>query len=228
VEAEAEPTETVLEETEAVEAEPMEAAADEVEEAVIEEAVVARAEPEEAVLEETTMETYDWLSSVDLDKVKKYPSLYCRQETKKSWPIQTTGRARKHRKKKFHSVILKKERRPKSVSIKWNQATSSRGQRQVKLHKLNDREREERREQLKMHASQLWQDSVFKPRPGRVGSRDDREKRFKELYNYMLAKLKVANTPPAIIARVLSTLVAKRFQTIRFLVPNFFPIGGVT
>ena len=84
VEAEAEPTETVLEETEAVEAEAMEEAADEVEEAVIEEAVVARAEPEGTVLEETTMETYDRLSSVDLDKVKKYPSLYCRQEIKKS------------------------------------------------------------------------------------------------------------------------------------------------
>ena len=48
--------------------------------------------------------------------------------------------------KMFHSVILKKERRPKSVSIKWNQATSLRGQRQVKLHILNDREREERRD----------------------------------------------------------------------------------
>ena len=84
MEAEAEPTETVLEETETVEAEPMEAAANEVEEAAIEEAVVTRAEPEEEVLEKTTMATYDWLSSVDLDKVKKYPSLYCRQETKKA------------------------------------------------------------------------------------------------------------------------------------------------
>ena len=98
----------------------------------------------------------------------------------------------------------------------------------MKLPKLNDREREERREQLKRHASQLWQDSVFQPRPDRVGSRNDREKQFKEYYNYMLAKLKVANTPPAIIARVLSALVDTRLQTIRFLVPNFFPIGGVT
>ena len=76
-------------------------------------------------------------------------------------------------------------------------------------------------EQLKRHASQLWQDSVFQPRPGQVGSRNDREKQFKEYYNYMLAKLKVANTPPAIIARVLSALVDTRLQTIRFLVHNF-------
>ena len=90
--------------------------------------------------------------------------------------------------------------------------------------------REERREQLKRHASQLWQDSVYQRRTGRVGSRGDldREKRQLEKHNYLLAKLKVANTPPAIIARVLSALVDTRLQTIRFLVANFFPIGGVT
>ena len=100
----------------------------------------------------------------------------------------------------------------------------------MKLHKLNDREREERREQLKRHAAQLWQDSVYQPRTGRVGSRGhlDREKRQLEFYNYMLAKLRVANKTPANIARVLSAMVDTRFQTIRFLVPNFFPIGGVT
>ena len=122
--------EAELEETKVDEAEPVEAE--------VEEAVVVMAEPEEAALGEITLTTTYWktrlfgidLSSVDLDKVKKYPSLYCRQGTKESWPIQTTGRARKHRKKKFRSVILKKERRPKSVSSKWNQATSSRGQRQ--------------------------------------------------------------------------------------------------
>ena len=55
----------------------------------------------------------------------------------------------------------------------------------------------------------------------------DREKRQLEIFNYMLAKLRVANKPPANIVGVLSAMVDTRFQTIRFLVPNFFPIGGV-
>ena len=90
--------------------------------------------------------------------------------------------------------------------------------------------REESRAQLQRHASQLWQESVYQRRAGRVGSRGnlDRDKLQLEFYNYLLAKLKVANTPHAIIARVLSALVNTRLQTIRFLEPNFFPIGGVT
>ena len=62
---------------------------------MIEEAVVARAEPEEAVLEETTMETYDWLSSVDLDKVKNTHHSIAGRRPKKlanpnNWPSQET------------------------------------------------------------------------------------------------------------------------------------------
>ena len=137
------------------------------------------AEPNEAEPIEITMVTLYTssvgidLSSINLDKVKKHPSLYRRQKSEHHRPVQTSGQTRQRKKKvqTQHAVILRKERRLKSMFTEWNQATSPCGQRQVIIHKLNDRDREERRDQFKRHASQLWQDSVYQPRTERVGSR---------------------------------------------------------
>jgi hypothetical protein len=248
--AEAEPAEMTLEETEeaesvaaqaeeteAVEAEP-DLDLEETEEAKTEKAAVAVAEQEKAKPIETTMASLYTssvgidLSSINLDKVKKHHSLYRRQKSEYQRPVQISGQIRQRKKKvrTQRTVILRKERRLKSVFTEWIQATSPRGWKSLKIHKLNGKEREESGSRLKEHASQLWQDSVFQRRTGPAGSRWHRyqENRKLEMENYILAKLRLANKPPALIERVLSALVDTRLGHLSFLVPNFFSIGGVT
>ena len=230
--------EAQAEDTEAVKAEPVEADLEEIEEVEAEEAAVIVAEPNEAELKEITMTTLYTssvgidLSSINLDKVKKHPSLYRRQKSEHHRPVQTSGQTRQRLKKvrTQRAVILRKERRLKSVFTEWIQATSPRGWKSLKIHKLNGKEREESGSRLKEHASQLWQDSVFQRRTGPAGSRWHRyqENRKLEKENYILAKLRLANKPPALIERVLSALVDTRLGHLSFLVPNFFSIGGVT
>jgi hypothetical protein len=236
-EAEAESVAAQAEETEAVEAEP-EVDLEEAEEAKAEEAAVAVAEQEKAEPIEITMATLYTssvgidLSSINLDKVKKHHSLYRRQKSEYQRPVQISGQTRQRQKKvrTQRAVILRKERRLKSVFTEWIQATSSRGWKSLKIHKLNGKERKESGSRLKEHASQLWQDSVFQRRMGPAGSRWHRyqENRKLEMKNYILAKLRLANKPPALIERVLSALVDTRLGHLSFLVPNLFSIGGVT
>ena len=129
-EVEAESVEAQAEDTEAVQAEPAEADLEETEEAEAEEAAVTVAEPAEPTeITKATLYTSSVgidLSSINLDKVKKHPSLYRRQKSEHHRPVQTSGQTRQRKKKvrTQHAVILRKERRLKSIFTEWNQATS--------------------------------------------------------------------------------------------------------
>ena len=174
------------------------------------------------------------LSTVDLDKVKKHLALYRKQDIKHNWTFQSRGQARQRKKKSQtqHPVTLRKEKRPKSVFTEWNRAINTRVWRcYTKDYRINGKDREETANRLKIHASQLWQDSVFQRRTGPAGARWNRwqEKRTLEINNYIVAKLILANKTPAFIACVTSALADKRFPHHSVLKPNFLSsIGGVT
>jgi hypothetical protein len=173
------------------------------------------------------------LSTVDLDKVKKHLALYRKQDIN-NWTFQSRGQARQRKKKSQtqHPVTLRKEKRPKSVFTEWSRAINTRVWRcYTKDYRINGKDREETANRLKIHASQLWQDSVFQRRTGPAGARWNRwqEKRTLEINNYIVAKLILANKTPAFIACVTSALADKRFPHHSVLKPNFLSsIGGVT